>query len=300
MSFKLDQQQEDQHESGESRWSKSLIQFLLRQKEEAQSTDTCQNSVDLNTHSDGHYGNGRHDLHSHHGWNCDETSYNSCVSPDGRCFNRMSVAFSTDAVRGEIGFDTSSSASNSSSSSSIHVWKISWPVDQRGSHACLGISTKDSLLSAAGYVSLLGSDCHSWGWDISNRILLHDSIVVNSNYPSDFNLAIPEDIYCILDMHKGHMSFLIDDTYLGIAFRDLNTVSKTLYPSVCSVWGESCIRYEFIGSIRCEPKSLMNECKSVIRRSIGRDTLRDDVLMKRSSFKQLIPSSLFNFIISTD
>lgn len=50
----------------------------------------------------------------------------------------------------------------------FHVWQLSWPEEQRGSHAVVGVATKEAPLHALGYTSLVGSDVTSYGWDISN------------------------------------------------------------------------------------------------------------------------------------
>lgn len=49
----------------------------------------------------------------------------------------------------------------------FHVWEITWPSRQRGTHAVVGVATKAARLHIAGYSSLIGSDSESYGWDIS-------------------------------------------------------------------------------------------------------------------------------------
>lgn len=49
----------------------------------------------------------------------------------------------------------------------FHVWQITWPQRQRGTHASVGVATKAASLHAVGYTSLIGSNSESYGWDLS-------------------------------------------------------------------------------------------------------------------------------------
>lgn len=133
---------------------------------------------------------------------------------------------------------------------------------QRGTHAVIGVATKDASLHSAGYQSLVGSTTDSYGWDLSESIFshlnikffplvrnvcLHDS--KNSKpwtYPNPKlvgeRFSAPEAVYCILDMDEGTMAFATDQAYLGVAFRNLR--GKNLHPVVCAVWGhcEVCLK----------------------------------------------------------
>ena len=46
----------------------------------------------------------------------------------------------------------------------LHVWKITWPADLRGTHPVVGVATRDCHLTEAGYKRLVGSTASSWGW----------------------------------------------------------------------------------------------------------------------------------------
>lgn len=51
-----------------------------------------------------------------------------------------------------------------------------------GTVAVIGIATKEASLLCHGYVALLGSDEHSWGWNLVDNHLLHNGDA-QGNYP---------------------------------------------------------------------------------------------------------------------
>ena len=53
--------------------------------------------------------------------------------------SRQPVAQSTDCIRGKQGYN-----------SGIHIWQISWPLKQRGTHAVIGVATKEAPLHSPG------------------------------------------------------------------------------------------------------------------------------------------------------
>lgn len=83
---------------------------------------------------------------------------------------RNPVAQSTDGCRGKIGFK-----------SGRHAWEIIWE-GPLGTVAVVGIATKDASLLCHGYLALLGSDKHSWGWNLVDNHLLHNGDT-EGNYP---------------------------------------------------------------------------------------------------------------------
>ena len=91
-----------------------------------------------------------------HTWNPDDRSLNIFVKEDDPyTIHRHPVAQSTDCIRGKIGYTRG-----------LHVWEIGWNIRQRGTHAVVGVATKDAPLHCAGYHSYIGSNPDSWGWDI--------------------------------------------------------------------------------------------------------------------------------------
>ncbi|XP_024589115.1 SPRY domain-containing SOCS box protein 2 isoform X4 [Neophocaena asiaeorientalis asiaeorientalis] len=99
-----------------------------------------------------------------HGWNPKDCSENIEVTEGGLCFERRPVAQSTDGARGKRGY-----------SRGLHAWEISWPREQRGTHAVVGVATALAPLQADHYAALLGSNSESWGWDLGRGKLYHQS-----------------------------------------------------------------------------------------------------------------------------
>eukprot|EP00072_Mus_musculus_P036446 XP_006505629.1 PREDICTED: SPRY domain-containing SOCS box protein 2 isoform X2 [Mus musculus] len=158
----------------------------------------------------------------HHGWNPKDCSENIDVKEGGLCFERRPVAQSTDGVRGKRGY-----------SRGLHAWEISWPLEQRGTHAVVGVATALAPLQADHYAALLGSNSESWGWDIGRGKLYHQSKGLEApQYPAGpqgEQLVVPERLLVVLDMEEGTLGYSIGGTYLGPAFRGLK--GRTLYPS---------------------------------------------------------------------
>lgn len=175
-------------------------------------------------------------------WNPDDRSLNIFVKDDDRLtFHRHPVAQSTDCIRGRTGYVRG-----------LHAWEIRWAVRQRGTHAVVGVATRDAPLHAAGYQSLVGSTGDSWGWDLVRNRLYHD--VRNAPgvaYPivvgGDENFVVPDTFVVILDMDEGTLSFAADGQYLGVAFRGLK--GKKLYPVVSAVWGHCEVTMRYIGGL---------------------------------------------------
>ena len=53
------------------------------------------------------------------------------------------------------------------------MWEIKWASIQRGTHACVGVATKEAPLRKQGYQALVGGTAHSWGWDLGRNMLRH-------------------------------------------------------------------------------------------------------------------------------
>ncbi|CDH93153.1 SPRY domain-containing SOCS box protein 4 [Caenorhabditis elegans] len=153
----------------------------------------------------------------------------------------------------------------------FHVWQIEWPERQRGTHAVVGVATKNAPLHAAGYTALIGTTDESYGWDITRRECHHDSKhTMTWRYPFSNSrdvYNVPDKFYCILDMDEGYMAFATDDEFLGVAFRNLK--GKTLYPIVAAVWGHCEISMRYLGSLEPEPLSLSELCRRRVRIEMG-------------------------------
>ncbi|XP_013771863.2 protein gustavus-like [Limulus polyphemus] len=201
-----------------------------------------------------------------HSWNSDDRSINIFVKDEDKLtFHRHPVAQSTDCIRGKIGYTRG-----------IHVWEINWSTRQRGTHAVVGVATREAPLHCVGYQSLVGSNSESWGWDLGRNKLYHD-VKNNSGitYPcllkTDETFVVPDNFVVVLDMDEGTLSFVVDGQYLGVAFRGLK--GKKLYPVVSAVWGHCEITMKYIGGLDPEPLPLKDVCRRVIRQRIGKSHL---------------------------
>ncbi|KAL1285464.1 Protein gustavus [Trichinella pseudospiralis] len=174
-------------------------------------------------------------------WNPEDRSYNIFVKDDDPLtFHRYPVAQSTDCIRGKVGY-----------TKGFHVWKVTWPLCQRGTHAVIGIATADAPLRSAGYCSLVGASADSWGWDIGRKKLYHDwRYKTSSNYPNFVdeieNYKVPQDFLMILDMDQG----------------------TKVYPIVSAVWGHCEVTLQYLGGLDPRPLSLSEICRRVIRKQM--------------------------------
>ena len=175
-------------------------------------------------------------------WNADDRSNNIFVKDDDKMtILRKPVAQSTDCIRGRAEYTRG-----------LHVWEIHWSTRQRGTHAVVGVATKDAPLHCVGYQSLVGSNAESWGWDLGRNKLYHDvknnpGVTYPSILNSDENFVVPDSFLIVLDMDEGTLSFIVDGQYLGVAFRGLK--GKKLYPIVSAVWGHCEITMKYIGGL---------------------------------------------------
>lgn len=171
---------------------------------------------------------------------------------------RSPVELSSDGARAEKGVR-----------SGLHVWEVSWNPNQRGSHAVLGVSTRDCPLQASGYSVLLGGESQSWGWELKTNQLWHagqslglyprqqrcnaDAVkAVRPQSSLSFHskmaqvpLLIPERIQLVLDADAGTLGFIVDGSFLGVAFKGLPP-GVELFPAVSSVRGGAIIRLRYL------------------------------------------------------
>ena len=106
----------------------------------------------------------------YHAWNPEDCSRNIFIKPNGFTLHRNPVAQSTDGTRGKIGFK-----------GGRHAWEVVWE-GPLGTVAVIGVATEESIMQCPGYVALLGSDEHSWGWNLVDNVLLHNGDS-QGNYP---------------------------------------------------------------------------------------------------------------------
>ncbi|XP_044758329.1 protein gustavus isoform X1 [Coccinella septempunctata] len=222
-----------------------------------------------------------------HSWNQDDRSLNIFVKEDDKLtFHRHPVAQSTDCIRGKVGF-----------TKGMHCWEVSWSTRERGTHAVVGVATKEAPLHSVGYQSLVGSTDTSWGWDLGRNKLYHDSKnAPGLTYPAllkpDETFIVPDKFLVVLDMDEGTLSFVVDGQYLGVAFRGLK--GRKLYPIVSAVWGHCEITMKYIGGLDPEPLPLMDLCRRVIRQRLGKQHLEDKVMTLQ------LPQALQTYLLYRD
>ncbi|KAM3715992.1 F-box/SPRY domain-containing protein [Dirofilaria immitis] len=168
-------------------------------------------------------------------WNPNDSSKNNYLRTNGFTVHRNPVAQSTDSVRGKIGVN-----------SGIHAWEFMWE-GPLGTVACIGLATKHAALHCQGYVALLGSDDQSWGWNLVDNQLLHNSTQIcpypHVNNPPKYQMG--EKIRMVLDCEQHSMYFEKGSEFLGIAFNRLPPLR--LYPAMCAVYGNTEVSMVYIG-----------------------------------------------------
>lgn len=101
----------------------------------------------------------------------------------------------------------------------------------------VGIGTSNVGLSAwkINFCSMLGIDCHSWGYSF-HGLIQHNGL--KRKYGSKFNLGSIVGVH--LDMYRGTLEFFLNRKPLGIAFRKLKGLE--LHPMVSSTAAQSAVR----------------------------------------------------------
>ncbi|VDP23694.1 unnamed protein product [Soboliphyme baturini] len=178
-----------------------------------------------------------------HSWNPDDRSFNIFIKEEDKLtFHRHPVAQSTDGIRSKIGYTRG-----------FHVFEMTWPMRQRGTHAVVGVATKVAPLHSMGYCSLVGLTADSWGWDIGRNKLYHNAKKCHSSvtYPASLvtgqNFVVPDTFLMILDMDEGTLCFGTRTEFLGTAFHGLK--GKKLYPVISAVWGHCEITMCYLGGL---------------------------------------------------
>nr|XP_046254347.1 SPRY domain-containing SOCS box protein 1 [Scatophagus argus]XP_046254348.1 SPRY domain-containing SOCS box protein 1 [Scatophagus argus] len=218
---------------------------------------------------------------------------------------RSPVERSSDGVRAEMGVK-----------SGLHVWELLWNSNHRGSHAVLGVSTQNCPLQASGYKVLVGGDSQSWGWELKTNQLWHagqslglypkkrkrcQSEAVEDHRPQSSTsshtkvahtpLPIPERILLVLDADAGTLGFIVDGSFLGVAFKDL-PCGVELFPAVSSVRGGASIRLRYLNGATRDPPGLMALCGLSIQQYLGQQR-------HNQIHKLPLPSCLQHYLLSS-
>ncbi|KAL3980765.1 myosin heavy chain 9/10/11/14 [Sarotherodon galilaeus] len=227
------------------------------------------------------------DSHSH--WSTVHCSLHFQLSPCKQEATRSPTELSSDGVRAEIGVK-----------SGLHVWEVVWRPEHRGTHAVVGISRQDCPLQSSGYNVLVGADSQSWGWELKTNQLWHggqtlklypengsrrrshSEVAADSKSQSSSSsnakmaqtpLLIPERVLLVLDADAGTLGFVVNGSFLGVAFKDLPR-DVELFPAVSSVRGGACIRLRYLNGSTRDPPSLMALCILSIRQNLGQKRLK--------------------------
>jgi len=146
-----------------------------------------------------------------HTWNPSDKSFNIVMKADDpMVMRRQPVAQSTDCIRGRVGY-----------TQGIHMWEVTWPARQRGTHAVLGVATREAPLHAVGYQSLVGNSDQSWGWDLGRLKVFHNntSVTREQHYPGQLThqsqWSVPDTVTMVLDMDAGSLGFSVAGQSLG-------------------------------------------------------------------------------------
>ncbi|CAI5445444.1 unnamed protein product [Caenorhabditis angaria] len=169
-------------------------------------------------------------------WNANDISRNNYIRTNGFTVHRQPVAQSTDGVRGKRGV-----------SHGVHAFDIIWE-GPLGTVAVIGFATKHAALHCVGYIALLGSDEQSWGWNLVDNVLMHNSqqlgIYPKMNNPPKYEMG--ERIRLVIDCDKHVAYFERGSEFLGVAFSHLPPVR--LFPAVCAVYGNTEVSMVYVGS----------------------------------------------------
>lgn len=149
----------------------------------------------------------------------------------------------------------------------------------------MGVSRRDCPLQASGYNVLVGRDSQSWGWELKANQLWHGgqslgrypgkrrmrlsepankpiplstAHIASDSEVAETPLPIPERILLVLDADAGTLGFVVDGSFLGVAFKDLPR-GVELFPVVSSVRGGANIRLRYLnGTTREYLVTLLN------------------------------------------
>ncbi|CAL8091690.1 unnamed protein product [Orchesella dallaii] len=150
--------------------------------------------------------------------------------------HRIPAVDQTDAVRGKLGFTRG-----------IHAWDLRIK-GKLGSHFSIGVATDQSRLTTkGGYMTLVGDDEYSWGWDLVWGNLSTRGAVI-ANYPERtiYDFRTNDIIRMILDCERNELSFEVNGVGFGKAFVNLPR-NKPLYPSVSLVYGNARVSIFYLG-----------------------------------------------------
>lgn len=170
----------------------------------------------------------------------------------------------------------------------------------------------NSVYASTQYPSINSSSSNSSSPMTTSSVVTDPADAMNNNgisYPSksDEGFVVPDKFFVVLDLEEGTLAYIVDGQYLGVAFSDLKG-KGTLYPMVSSVWGHCEITMRYINGLErmfcpnedefhwnifffvAQPLQLMDSCRRVIRKQIGRANLH-------LTNQLILPTSLRNYLV---
>ena len=128
----------------------------------------------------------------------------------------------------------------------VHLWKVWFPITNYN-FGGVGVGTKEASVSNILSRPQIGWNEHSWGWDLMNKRTSHNSqhtSIHEQKYPKLGGKATGDyqEIYMVLDMDDGILSFQSENTFLGVAHYGLK--GKALFPMICLYPGNARMEYQ--------------------------------------------------------
>ncbi|ELK09887.1 SPRY domain-containing SOCS box protein 2 [Pteropus alecto] len=118
---------------------------------------------------------------------------------------------------------------------------MSWPPEQRGTNAMVGIATALAPLESHGAGTLGRGSC---------------TIRAKGPMPANIQPNLRVRLLVVLDMEEVTLGYATGGTYLGPAFCGLK--DRTLYPAVNAVCGQCQVHISYLGESREEPHTLLH------------------------------------------
>lgn len=139
----------------------------------------------------------------------------------------------------------------------IHVWRIEW--EQTGTHTCIGFGTKNTPIIMNEYISLIGYDHESYGFDLINKYSLHN----NNKIYYDFD--IPKIFYIYINFNNRNISIIINNVFYTL-FDNID-IKKKYFLMASLVYGDTNIKCLY-SNIIVNPLSCLSISKHIILKNI--------------------------------
>jgi len=227
-------------------------------------------------------------------WNPNDKSFNIVLKEDDPLvMRRHPIAQSTDCIRGKVGY-----------SSGLHMWEVTWPVRQRGTHAVMGVATGQAPLHAVGYQSLVGNSDQSWGWDLGRLKVFHNNVCVQPGgyYPATVShhhqWTVPDTFTMLLDMDQGSLGYVVGDQWLGWAVTGIKSMAP-LFPVASTVWGHCEVKLRYLQGLESGVMSLQDIARGVVREtlvSVSGSCVKDKEELERKVDTLPLPKPMKNFV----